>query len=84
MEPEQNMAGCFRDAGDRAGADFRTAVLPLYPCIERLINNIGWQYGCLRHAVKAGLQNYMVVWVYSASLINVQGLGRADAEIIRV
>ena len=46
---------------------FRTAVLPLYPCIERLINNIGWQYGCLRHAVKAGLQNYMVVWVYSAS-----------------
>ena len=24
----------------------------------------------------------MVVWVYSASLINVQGLGRADAEIM--
>ena len=78
------MAGCFQDAGARAGVDFRTAVLPLYPCIERLINNIGWQYGCLRHAAKAGMQNYMVVWVYSASLTNVQGLGRADAEIMRV
>ena len=56
MEPEQNMAGGFQDTGARAGADFRTAVLPLYPCIERLINNIGWQYGCLHHAVKAGLK----------------------------
>lgn len=27
-------------------------------------------------------EKYMVVWVYSASLINVQGLGRADAEIM--